>query len=78
MAKKNKPAAKAAPEPPTDPHVDDVDYEPAPSDEEEDGKTPDRGATPTTNAERYEYKRRSSCKLRVEPGVPETFICMYL
>ena len=46
MAKKKKAAAKAAPETPTDSHVDEVDYEPAPSDEEEI-----RGATPTTNAE---------------------------
>ena len=47
MAKKKKAAAKAAPENPTDSrHVDEVDYEPAPSDEEES-----RGATPTTNAE---------------------------
>ena len=46
MAKKKKYAAKAAPETPTDSHVDEVDYEPAPSDEEES-----MGATPTTNAE---------------------------
>ena len=43
MAKKKKLAAKAAPESPTDSHVDEVDYEPAPSDEEKSGKTPDRG-----------------------------------
>ena len=41
-----KAAAKSAPETPTDSHhVDEVDYEPATSDEEER-----RGATPTTNA----------------------------
>ena len=45
MAKKKKAAAKAAPETPTDSHVDEVDYGPALSDEEES-----RGATPTTNA----------------------------
>ena len=63
LAQKKKSAAKAAPAFPTDSHVDEVNYEPAPSDEEESGKTPNRGATPTTNAE-------ATLPARKEPSPP--------
>ena len=36
MAKNKKPAAKAAPAKPKDPHVDDVDYDQPPYDEAEE------------------------------------------
>ena len=72
MAKKKKAAAKAAPETPVDSHhVDEVDYEPAPSDEEES-----RGATGEAPfvASRHFYRSRRWVRRRtlLQPGVSST------
>ena len=68
MSKKKKSAAKAAPDPSTDPRVDEVDNESAPSDEEQDGKTSDRGATSTINADATLPARKEPSPLHESPS----------